>query len=497
MIVNVQLCVRRDVDFKFLMLGNGLRDFFVQRVDALDHDGNVFVHPNRLAHLTLARLEVEAGKRHLFAVDEVKEVLIEQLDVEAVDVLKVELTYRLALNFRNFILLEVIVVHGDRDGIDTARQELDPKSIAECRLAARARTCDRDEPDIFDLALDCVAQLCKLFVVARLAHLHEFENLAPFDLAVDVVDSLHLRLVRPIVRLLQRLTVDRLLLELGNARVEVVTGVLNDDTRAVGRDRVVVDTARRRHHVVVQIVVIFAALIEVHRVLGTVFQNLDLVVEVEFFVDFNRLVDGHRDPLDGQIRLDDALHFLGDRVDRPRHVEVLRECLAGNGARNVVGKPDLHVGIDPVERHRDDIAKTCPVRPARLGIAQAEKLDRHAVVLFGELVIELLDLHAHLTHDEILSVLFVHEVQNPCARRHGQLLTHKVDLYHTFPLFFCFGITLYNKKRRFARGFDKKLLFLLVLIKQKGRETDAIKKRKIKRAQKKQREFPLFFVGMI
>ena len=137
MIVDVDGQLRCNVDLVFLMFWYGRSQFFVESVYAFDDDRAVFVHLDSAPHFLFADHEIELGQRHFFAVDKVEKIFVELLDVEAVDVFKVNFVCCFALNGANLGTFEIIVVHRDHHGIDAARQQLYAHAIAERGFAAR------------------------------------------------------------------------------------------------------------------------------------------------------------------------------------------------------------------------------------------------------------------------------------------------------------------------------------------------------------------------
>ena len=155
-----------------------------------------------------------------------------------------------------------------------------------------------------------------------------------------------------------------------------------------------------------------------HKAFGAIFEHRQLVVKAHIRIDLSRFVRCDGDTLDWQILLDDSVHFVLDCVSFARHIEPGRKHLAKHRSRRVVGKTDLHVGIEIVKSHRKHIAQTCLVRLACLDVFKPQKLYRLAVVLLGQLAIELLHLRAELAHHILAFFVVGEQIYHPRSFLH-------------------------------------------------------------------------------
>ena len=111
--VQVQLCLRRDIDFVFLMPRDGFGQPFVQGVDALDHDGALRVGAHSGAFLAAAGLKIEIGERHRVARNEGKHIAVKALGVQTAKVLQVQVRLIPPLNPADLLFFAVIIVQRD------------------------------------------------------------------------------------------------------------------------------------------------------------------------------------------------------------------------------------------------------------------------------------------------------------------------------------------------------------------------------------------------
>ena len=117
MVVHIDCKLWRNVDFKFLVFRDRCRKFFVERVYSLNHNGAVLVNSYRASFLFCALCKIEARQGDFLTVDKVEKILVELLDVKTFNMFEVNLVCRFALHFANLFAFEIVVVHGNHDGI--------------------------------------------------------------------------------------------------------------------------------------------------------------------------------------------------------------------------------------------------------------------------------------------------------------------------------------------------------------------------------------------
>ena len=132
-----------DEDLQLVLRRNGFARPLVQGVDAFDDEDAVVLHPHQIALVfPYALLEVELGQFDFRPLQQFVQVVVEERHVDGVDALVVIRTVSL---LRRLVPVQVIVVHGDGDGLDAVHFELDAQALGERRLARRRRAGNEDE----------------------------------------------------------------------------------------------------------------------------------------------------------------------------------------------------------------------------------------------------------------------------------------------------------------------------------------------------------------
>ena len=120
MVVDIYLSLRSNIYLIFLMLGYRCCQLLVKRMNTLNNDRMIFLHPYRSSAFTSYGLEVNAWQCDLFTVDKVKQILVESFNIKTIDVLKINAVRSCVLNTAYLVTVAVVIVHRDHNRIDPA-----------------------------------------------------------------------------------------------------------------------------------------------------------------------------------------------------------------------------------------------------------------------------------------------------------------------------------------------------------------------------------------
>lgn len=170
-VVEVDGGERRDVYFE---LGRGINqvcELWVEGVNALDDEDVVFVQLQHLAVVNaLAGLERKLGYLHLFAVEQVNEVLVEQVDVQRLECLKVVVA--VFIEGRVFAIHKIVVEREVHRG-NARHEQLNGQSLAKGGFAARRRAADEHDFEFVVVVGNFIGNLADFFLVQCFRYLDD------------------------------------------------------------------------------------------------------------------------------------------------------------------------------------------------------------------------------------------------------------------------------------------------------------------------------------
>ena len=163
-------------------------------MDALDDDDALFAQAAGSALFVTAALgEVVARQHHLFAGDQLIQVLIEQRQVERADALEVGIAEFIE---RGLVAVDEVVIHADGDRLQTQRTEADGEALGSGGLAGRGGPGDQHQAHGGEICRHRIADLLQLAVVHIFRDQDQLVGLAGADGVVQLVyggKTLHLQ----------------------------------------------------------------------------------------------------------------------------------------------------------------------------------------------------------------------------------------------------------------------------------------------------------------
>jgi len=260
---------------------------------------------------------------HQLAADQPEDLVVEVRQVQRVEAFEVVGSVGV---LRRVHAVDVVVIHGEGDRLQSEHPELDAEPLGEGRLARGGGTGHEDEPRVRLAAADLVGDGDDLPLVEPLGDADDLRDVSADDGFVELADVAHFQLVVPGARLEVRLV--ELVLVLGHGpHLEVSAREAQHHPRLVGEQVEAPDRPRRRGQRPEHELPEAADRRPLHLRAARGLEQQHLVPGADCAVVLQSLLDGDAADLDRLVLADDAEHLA---------LELLHQLLADDGDRLAV-----------------------------------------------------------------------------------------------------------------------------------------------------------------
>ena len=159
------------------------RKLRIQGVDSLYHQNIVRLQLQLLSTLhTLARREIVFRQFHLLATEERIKLLVEQIEVQGIDALKIKITIFI---LRCLIPIHEVIIERNLQRLQSVYGKLDAQTLAGSSLARRRRTRQQYQLHPF-AAGNLLGNLRQLLLLQRFADIDDIRSMSRIDSLVEV-----------------------------------------------------------------------------------------------------------------------------------------------------------------------------------------------------------------------------------------------------------------------------------------------------------------------
>ena len=111
MLVDIQARQRTNVNLKLILIRNGFSGKRIKAVNSFNDQNVVLIHTKLTAIIfSLANLEIKFRKLHFLAIEQICQILIEQIQIDSFDDIKVIIAIDV---YRGFLSIDKPVIHGE------------------------------------------------------------------------------------------------------------------------------------------------------------------------------------------------------------------------------------------------------------------------------------------------------------------------------------------------------------------------------------------------